>query len=106
MFSRNYSDIFSKNKNHAGLISVLYIILLKLSILSLVPLGVMHHEPCFHACSSTSGFLRGRIRKVSSLYSFFFHFFLFFFLFFFYFSIWAPGVGLGIAMGLGFKVGI
>ena len=104
MFSRNYSDIFSKNKNHAGLIYVLYIILLKLSILSLVPLGVMHHEPCFHACSSTSGILRGRIRKVSSLFFFFLFFFIFFL--FFYFSIWAHGVGLGIAMGLGFKVGI
>ena len=103
MFSRNYSDIFSKNKNQAGLIYVLYIALLKLSILSLVPLGVMHHEPCFHASSSTSGFLRGRIRKVSSL---FFFLFSFFFKYFFYFSIWAPRVGLGIAMGLGFQVGI
>ena len=106
MFSRNYSDIFSKNKNHAGLIYVLYIILLKLSILSLVPLGVMHHEPCFHASSSTSGFLRGRIRKVSSLFFFIFIFFLNIFFYFFYFSIWAPRVGLGIAMGLGFQVGI
>ena len=103
MFSRNYSDIFSKNKNHAGLIYVFYIALLKLSILSLVPLGVMHHEPCFHASSSTSGFLRGRIRKVSSLFFFLFSFFL---NIFFYFSIWAPRVGLGIAMGLGFQVGI
>ena len=102
MFSRNYSDIFSKNKNHAGLIYVLYIALLKLSILSSVPLGVMHHEPCFHASSSTSGFLRGRIRKVSSLFFFIFIFFNIFF----YFSIWAPRVGLGIAMGLGFQVGI
>ena len=84
MFPINYSDIFSKNKNHTGLIYVLYITLLKLTILSLFPLGVMHHEPCFHASSSTSGFLRGRIRKVSSL-SFFaiifsFHFFDIFFL--------------------------
>ena len=37
-------------------------------------------------------------------FSHFFSFFLFFFIFFF--SIWAPGVGLVIAMGLGFKVGI
>ena len=107
MFSRNYSDIFSKSKNHAGLIYVLYIILLKLSSLSLVPLGVMHHGSCFHASSSTSGFLRGRIPKVSSLFFFYFHFFLnIFFYFFFNFSIWAPRVGLGIAMGLGFQVGI
>ena len=78
MFSRNYSDIFSKDKNHTGLIYVLYINLLKLTILSLFPLGVMHHEPCFHASSSTSGFLRWRIRKVSSLF-FFFSFFSFYF---------------------------
>ena len=77
MFSINYSDIFSKNKNHIGLIYVLYITLLKLTILSLFPLGVMHHEPCFHASSSTSGFLRGRIRKVSSLFLFVFIFFIF-----------------------------
>ena len=81
-------DIFSINKNHACLIYVSYITLLKLTILSLFPLGVMHHEPCFHAGSSTSGFLLGRIRKVSSLFlfSFIFHFFILFF----YFSIWAP----------------
>ena len=35
-----------------------------------------------------------------------FSFFYFFFNIFFYFSIWAPRVGLGIAMGLGFQVGI
>ena len=36
-----------------------------------------------------------------------FSFFIFiFFNIFFYFSIWAPRVGLGIAMGLGFQVGI
>ena len=68
-------DIFSINKNHACLIYVLYITLLKLIILSLFPLGVMHHEPCFHAGSSTSGFLLGRIRKVSSLFHFSFIFF-------------------------------
>ena len=77
-------DIFSINKNHACLIYVLYITLLKLIILSLFPLGVMHHEPCFHAGSSTSGFLLGRIRKVSSLFRFSFIFI------FFNFSIWAP----------------
>ena len=87
MFSRNYSDIFSKNKNHTGLIYVLYITLLKLTILSLFPLGVMHHEPCFHASSSTSGFLRGRIRKVSSLFFFVFIFFFSFFYIFFIFFI-------------------
>ena len=38
-------------------------------------------------------------------FSFFFSFF-YFILFFFYFSIWAPRVGLGIAMGWGFQVGI
>ena len=37
-------------------------------------------------------------------FSFFFHFFIL--LYFFYFSIWAPRVGLGIAMGWGFQVGI
>ena len=63
-------DIFSINKNHACLIYVLYITLQKLTILSLFPLGVMHHEPCFHAGSSTSRFLLGRIRKVSSLFLF------------------------------------
>ena len=72
-------DIFSINKNLACLIYVLYITLQKLIILSLFPIGVMHHEPCFHAGSSTSGFLLGRIRKVSSLF--------FFFLFFFFFLI-------------------
>ena len=61
-------DIFSINKNHACLIYVLYKTLLKLTILSLFPLGVMHHEPCFHAGSSTSGFLLGRVRKVGSLF--------------------------------------
>ena len=73
-------DILSINKNHACLIYVLYIILLKLTILSLFPLGVMYHELCFHAGSSTSGILLGRIRKVSSLFLFSF-IFLFFFLF-------------------------
>ena len=86
-------DIFSINKNHACLIYVLYITLLKLIILSLFPLGVMHHEPCFHADSSTSGFLLGRIRKVSSLFRFSF--------IFFNFSIWAPRVFFGLAMGRG-----
>ena len=64
-------DIFSINKNHACLIYVLYITLLKLTILSLFPLGVMHHEPCFYAGSSTSGFL------LVFLFSFIFIFFLF-----------------------------
>ena len=92
-------DILSINKNHACLIYVLYINLLKLTILSLFPLGVMHHELCFHAGSSTSGFLLGRIRKVSSL-------FLFSFIFlFFYFPIWAPRVFLAIAMGGGLRLG-
>ena len=97
-------DIFSINKNHTCLKYVLYITLLKLTIFSLFPLVVMHHEPCFHAGSSTSVFLLGRIRKVSSL--FFFLFFSFFLFIFFYSSIWAPRVGLDIAMGWGFKVGI
>ena len=70
-------DIFSINKNHACLIYVLYITLQKLTILSLFPLGDMHHEPCFHAGSSTSGFLLGRIRKVSSLFIFSFIFIFF-----------------------------
>ena len=92
-------DILSINKNHACLIYVLYITLLKLTILSLFPLGVMHHELCFHAGSSTSGFLLGRIRKVSSLFlfSFIFPFFLF------------PHMGsqgfLAIAMGGGLRLG-
>ena len=51
------------------------------------------------ADSSEGGF------AVSSLFFYSFHFFIFF-LFFFYFSIWARRVGLGIAMGLGFQVGI
>ena len=63
-------DIFSINKKHASLIYVLYIALLKLTIFSLFPLGVLPHEPCFHAGSSTSGFLLGRIRKVSSIFLF------------------------------------
>ena len=93
-------DILSINKNHACLIYVLYITLLKLTILSLFPLGVMHHELCFHAGSSTSGFLLGRIRKVSSL--FLFSFYLFFFILF-------PHMGsqgfLAIAMGGGLRLG-
>ena len=93
-------DIFSINKNHACLIYVLYKTLLKLTSLSLFPLGVMHHEPCFHAGSSTSGFLQGRIRKVSSLISF-----IFIFYFFIYFSIWAPRFLLAIAMGGGLRLG-
>ena len=92
-------DILSINKNHACLIYVLYITLLKLTILSLFPLGVMHHELCFHAGSSTSGFLLGRIRKVSSLSLFSFIFL------FFYFPIWAPRVFLAIAMGGGLRLG-
>ena len=91
-------DMFSINKNHACLVYVLYITLLKLIILSLFPLGVMHHEPCFQADSSTSGFLLGRIRKVSSL-------FLFFLFLFFNFSIWAPRFFWAIAMGEGLRLG-
>ena len=77
-------DTFSINKNHTCLKYVLYITLLKLTILSLFPLGVMHHEPCFHAGSSTSVFLLGRIRKVSSLFLFSVFFFSIFFLFLFF----------------------
>ena len=92
-------DIFSINKNHACLIYVLYITLLKLTILSLFPLGVMHHELCFHAGSSTSGFLLGRIRKVSPLFLFFFYFPFFLF----------PHMGsqffFAIAMGGGLRLG-
>ena len=90
-------DILSINKNHACLIYVLYITLLKLTILSLFPIGVMHHELCFHAGSSTSRFLLGRIRKVSSL------FLLFSFLF--YFPIWALRFFLAITMGGGLRLG-
>ena len=86
-------DIFSINKNHACLIYVLYINLLKLTILSLFPLGVMHHEPCFYAGSSTSGFLLGRIRKVSSLF------------FIFLFRHMGSQVFLAIAMGGGLRLG-
>ena len=97
-------DIFSINKNHACLIYVSYITLLKLTILSLFPLGVMHHEPCFHAGSSTSGFLLGRIRKVSSLFLFSF---IFIFLFYFFISPYGlPGFIFGHCYGWGFKVGI
>ena len=91
-------DIFSINKNHECLIYVLYITLLKLTILSLFPLGVMHHEPCFYAGSSTSGFLLGRIRKVSSL-------FLFSFIFIFLFLHMGSHVFLAIAMGGGLRLG-
>ena len=93
-------DIFSINKNHACLIYVLYKTLLKLTILSLFPLGVMHHEPCFHAGSSASGFLLGRIRKVSSLFSF-----IFIFLFFYLFLHMGPQISFGHCYGWGFKVG-
>ena len=96
-------DILSINKNHACLTYVLYITLLELTILSLFPLGVMHHELCFHAGSSTSGFLLGRIRKVSSL--FLFSFIFLFFFFFFYFPIWAPRGFFAIAMGGGLRLG-
>ena len=77
--------------------------LAKVDHFKFIPLGVTHHEPCRHAGSSTSVFLLGRIRKVSSLFLFSV---LFIFFLFFYSSIWAPRVGLDIAMGLGFKVGI
>ena len=91
-------DIFSINKNHACLIYVLYITLLKLTILSLFPLGVMHHEPCFYAGSTTSGFLLGRIRKVSSL-------FLFLYFLFFLFLYMGSQVFLAIAMGGDLRLG-
>ena len=92
-------NIFSINKHHACLIYVLYITLLKLTILSLFPLGVMHHEPCFYAGSSTSGFLIGRIRKVSSLFLFSFIFIFFLFLHM------GSQVFLAIAMGGGLRLG-
>ena len=91
-------DIFSINKNHACLIYVLYITLLKLTILSLFPLGVMHHELCFHAGSSTSGFLLGRIRKVSSLFHFSF-------IFLFFISPYGLPGFFAIAMGGGLSLG-
>ena len=47
----------------------------------------------------------GGFAKLAPFSFFIFIFFKYFFLFF-YFSIWAPRVGLGIAMGLGFQVGI
>ena len=53
---------------------------------------------CQQADSSEGGFA-----KLAPFSFFYFHFF---FDIFFYFSIWAPRVGLGIAMGLGFQVGI
>ena len=93
-------DILSINKNHACLIYVLYITLLKLTILSLFPLVVMHHELCFHAGSSTSGFLLGRIRKVSSL-----SLFSFIFLFFLFPHMGSQGFFLAIAMGGGLRLG-
>ena len=57
--------------------------LAKVDHFKFIPLGVMHHEPCRHAGSSTSVFLLGRIRKVSSLFLFsvlFIFFFIFLFL--------------------------
>ena len=98
-------DIFSINKNHACLIYVLYITLLKLTILSLFPLGVMHHEPCFHAGSSTSGFLLGRIRKVSSLFLFSFIFIFFLFHFILFLHMGSQVLFLAIAMGGGLRLG-
>ena len=55
--------------------------LAKVDHFKFIPLGVTHHEPCRHAGSSTSVFLLGRIRKVSSLFLFsvlfiFFYFFI------------------------------
>ena len=94
-------DIFSINRNHACLIYVLYITLLKLTILSLFPLGVMHNEPCFHAGSSTSGFLLGRIRKLAP----FFFFLLFSFFFIFLFLHMGSQGFLAIAMGGGLRLG-
>ena len=96
-------DIFSINKNHACLIYVSYITLLKLTILSLFPLGVMHHEPCFHAGSSTSGFLLGRIRKVSSFL--FFLLFSFFYFIFLFLHMGSQVLFLAIAMGGGLRLG-
>ena len=48
----------------------------------------------------------GGFTKLAPFSFFIFIFFLNIFFYFFYFSIWAPRVGLGIAMGLGFQVGI
>ena len=48
----------------------------------------------------------GGFPKLAPFSFFLFIFFKYFFYFFFNFSIWAPRVGLGIAMGLGFQVGI
>ena len=99
-------DIFSINKNHACLIYVSYITLLKLTILSLFPLGVMHHEPCFNAGSSTSGFLLGRIRKVSPLFLFsFFFYFSFFYFIFLFLHMGSQVLFLAIAMGGGLRLG-
>ena len=56
-----------------------------------------HHQ----ADSSEGGFA-----KLAPFSVLIFIFFKYFFFLFFYFSIWAPRVGLGIAMGLGFQVGI
>ena len=55
--------------------------LAKVDHFKFIPLGVMHHEPCRHAGSSTSVFLLGRIRKVSSLFLFSVLFIFFIFLF-------------------------
>ena len=96
-------DTFSINKNHTCLKYVLYITLLKLTILSLFPLGVMHHEPCFHAGSSTSVFLLGRIRKVSSLFLFSVFFFSFVFYFYFLFLHMGSQGWFGHCYGLGVK---
>ena len=74
-----------------------------LPFLSLFSLGVMHHEPCFHAGSSTSRFLLGRIRKVSSL--FLFLLFFFFFIFFLFLHMGSQVFFLAIAMVGGLRLG-
>ena len=81
MFSKNYSDIFSKNINHTGLIYVLYITLLKLTILSLFPLGVMHHEPCFMLSHQKADSSEGGFAKLAPFFLFSFFYFFFYFIF-------------------------
>ena len=94
-------DIFSNNKNHACFIHKLT----EVDHFKFVSSRCYVPRAMFHAGSSTSGYLLGRIRKVSSHFLFSFFSIFFFVFYFFYCSIWASRVGLAIAMGGGLRLG-